>query len=199
VSIKVSTFDQFVENLRNQNAIKEESYNIPTGVSDPGEEPARGEKLEDPELNIDPANHELKIIDVDGVSSTDSSEMAVLKDKRTGDLYFLQFDSSDDKYDPYKNRIFMGVETDEDGNDFESYSYEDLSPLAVEAIADDVPSEERGEGIKDFSRKDLIKLDAESAMVLSKELEAILSSATSKLDTKPYEVMKKIVDETRFS
>lgn len=169
-----------------------ESDNLPPGISDPGEESEFG-KMVEPEIEIDPSTHKLKVLDVSGVPTTDFSEMAVLQDQ-AGSIYLLQFDGSQEDYDPYKNRVIVGYNYDEEGNRFGEYEYEDLSKEAVEAIANDIPGHEVGEGMKDMSRKDLVKLDGESAESLLKELDDIIKTQDAKT-LKPYEAMRKIVAE----
>jgi hypothetical protein len=185
----ITSFEEF---NKHKSVSANESDNLPPGISDPGNEVQYGKKVE-PEIEIDSSKHKLKISAVDGVPTTDFSEMAILSDE-AGTIYLLQFDGSQEEFDPYKNRVLTGSEYDEDGNLYDEYDYEDLSQEAVEAIANDIPGHERGEGMKDMSRKDLVKLDGESAESLLKELDDIIKTQDAK-STKPYEAMRKVVAE----
>jgi len=183
----VKTFEEFLENFGRKVS---EMDNLPSGVQDPGDSSEFDEIL-DPEINIDPSKHKMKLVMADGVPSTDFSELAVLKGD-DGSIYVLQFDASDEQYDAYKNRAIVGYDYDEEGNKEPEYEYLDLDQMGVQAIANDVPFNERGEGMKDMSRKDLVKLDGESAESFLKELEGIVNTVDPSIK-KPYMAMQKIV------
>lgn len=184
----VKTYEQFLEEY---SSVPFEESNIPSGIKDP----ADSDDMEEvgPEIRIRPENHSLKLIVVDGHPSTDFSEMAILKDS-TGGLYLLQFDASEEEFQGYKNRMIVGYDSDESGNKEPEYEYGDISADGVEAIAHDIPSRERGEGVKDFPLKYLIKLDGEAIEATLEILNDIIKEAPASIK-KPYEVMKKAVEQ----
>ena len=185
----IKTYEQFLEEYSN---IRFEESNIPSGVEDPGM--SSGYEEAGPEIIIRPETHKLKLIMVDGHPSTDHSEMAILKDG-SGDLFLLQFDASEEEFQAYKNRMIIGYDTDEEGNKEPEYEYGDISSEGVEAIANDMPSRERGEGIKDFPLKYLIKLDGEAIEATLEILNDIIKEAPASIK-KTYEVMKKAVEQS---
>lgn len=186
----IKNFEEFNEQF---GRVVRESDNLPPGISDPGDDSEMGKKV-GPEINIDPSRHTLKLVKIAGMgSATDHSELAILKDG-SGSMYVLQFDASDDQFDPYKDREIVGEDYDEDGNKEYDYDYLELSDDAVQAIANDIPQNERGDGLKDMSRKDLVKLDAESAQSLMKEMEDLIASVDPRI-RKPYEIMKAALDQ----
>jgi hypothetical protein len=174
----IKTFERFLEEYSNLGP-ENENYNIPPGVQDPAG--ADEDQIEDPEINIRPETHELKLMKVNGVPVTDFSELALLQNK-AGEIFLLQFDATQEDFDAYKPRLVFGDDSE----------YLDLTEMGVEAIANDIPLAEKGEGVKDLDKKMLIKIDAEAADALDLEMNEIIGKLDREM-AKPYAAMKQVL------
>ena len=100
------------------------------------------------------------------VVNSDYSAVAVLKDKSTGDIYALPFDSSDDEFKDYMavDREYIG--RDEDGDAEYEYDWDnaEVDDEAIEAFAsDEAKYKGIGKGLEDFEDGKIAPMDAEVA------------------------------------
>ena len=100
------------------------------------------------------------------VVNSDYSAVAVLKDKSTGEIYALPFDSSDDEFKDYMavDREYIG--RDEDGDAEYEYDWDNaqVDDEAIEAFAsDEVKYKGIGKGLEDFEDGKIAPMDAEVA------------------------------------
>jgi len=112
---------------------------------------------------------------------SDYSEIAVLKDKKTGSLYALAFDSYDDDFKDYMEVSREYIGKDEDG--FPEYEYDwsnaELDDDAIEGYVDDkVDAEGTGSGISDFEDGKVSLMDPEVA----KEVEDFFEYAIKNIE-----------------
>lgn len=98
--------------------------------------------------------------------NSDFSETAVLRDKKTGDLYAMTFDSSDDEFKDYMqvDREYIG--RDEDGDYEYEYDWDnaEVDSEAIEAYAsDEAKHNGLGIGLEDFENGKISLMDADTA------------------------------------
>lgn len=98
--------------------------------------------------------------------NSDFSETAVLRDKKTGDLYAMTFDSSDDEFKDYMqvDREYIG--RDEDGDYEYEYDWDnaEVDSEAIEAYAsDEAKHNGLGIGLDDFESGKISLMDADTA------------------------------------
>ena len=100
------------------------------------------------------------------VVNSDYSEVAVLKDKKTGDLYAMTFDSTDDEFKDYVqvDREYIGK--DEDGDYEYEYDWDnaEVDDEAIESYAsDEAKYKGLGNGLSDFEDGKISLMDADTA------------------------------------
>lgn len=129
----------------------EHDSNAPWNQRDP--EYVRGVDLKPSEIKFEVVN-------------SDYSAVAVLKDKSTGEIYALPFDSSDDEFKDYMavDREYIG--RDEDGDAEYEYDWDnaEVDDEAIEAFAsDEAKYKGIGKGLEDFEDGKIAPMDAEVA------------------------------------
>ena len=100
------------------------------------------------------------------VVNSDYSEVAVLKDKKTGDLYAMTFDSTDDEFKDYVqvDREYIGK--DEDGDYEYEYDWDnaEVDDEAIESYAsDEAKYKGLGNGLSDFEDGKISLMDTDTA------------------------------------
>lgn len=100
------------------------------------------------------------------VVNSDYSEIAVLKDKSTGDHYAIAFDSSDDDFRDYMavDREYIGRDEDGDAEYEYDWGNAEVDDEAIEAFAsDEAKYKGLGKGLDDFESNKLSLMDSDVA------------------------------------